>query len=179
MLTELGLILYFKTQKMSWEDCHVPMRPFPSTETKKTVPGQRPEPTPAEQLYLDILEAELEDDTTLPTCNLTETNEDNFLNDKFYEDSEQGNGHNDMYQAEKRQINVSKYETADIDEIVQRCSHLNQVQQNGLISVLSKYPKLFGKKLGTYPDERINLDLKDDAVLHCQPRAYTVSINHR
>ena len=59
MLTELGLILDFKTQRMSWDDCHVPMRPFPSAEAKKTLPGQRPEPTPAEQLYLDILEEEL------------------------------------------------------------------------------------------------------------------------
>ena len=179
MLTELGLVLDLKTQKMSWDDCHVPVRPFPSTETKKTVPGQRPEPTPAEQLYLDILETELEDDNTLPTYDLTETNENNVLNDKFYEDSEQGNDHNEMYQTEKKQINVSKYETADIDEIVRRCSHLNQVQQNWLRNVLSKYPIFFDNKLGTYPDEQIHLDLKDDTVPHCQPRAYTVPINHR
>ena len=74
---------------------------------------------------------------------------------------------------------MSKYETADIDEIVRRCSHLNQVQQNELRNVLSKYPKLFYNERGTYPDERIHLDLKDDAVPHCQPRAYTVPINHR
>ena len=84
-----------------------------------------------------------------------------------------------MYQAEKKQINVSKYETADIDEIVQRCSHLNQVQLNGLRNVLSKYPKKIDNELGTYPDEWIHLDLKDDAVPHCQPRAYTVPIDHR
>ena len=76
-----------------------------------------------------------------------------------------------MYQAEKKQINVSKYETADIDEIVRICSHLNQVQQNGLRNVLSKYPKLFDNELGTYPNERIHLYLKEDAVQHCQPRA--------
>ena len=100
---------------MSWDDCHVTMRPFPSTETKKTVPGQRPEPTLAERLYLDLLEAELEDDNTLPTCDLTEADEDDFLNDEFYEDSEQENDHSEMYQADKKQINVSKYETADIN----------------------------------------------------------------
>ena len=81
---------------MSWDDYHVPMRPFPSTETKKTVPGQRPEPTPTERLYLDMLEAELEDDDTLPTCDLTESDEDNFLSDNFYEYSEQGNEHREM-----------------------------------------------------------------------------------
>ena len=88
MLTELRLVLDFKTQKMSLDDCHFPMRPFPSTETNKTVSGQRPEPTPAERLYLDMLEAELEDNDTLPIFDLTEADEDNFLNDEFYEDPE-------------------------------------------------------------------------------------------
>ena len=84
-----------------------------------------------------------------------------------------------MYQAVKKQINVSKYETADINEIVRGCSYLNQVQQNGLRDVLSKYSKSFDNKLGTYTDEQIHLDLKYNAVPHCQPRAYTVPINHR
>ena len=126
-----------------------------------------------------MLEAELEDDNTLPTCDLTEADEDDFLNDESYEDSEQGNDHSEIYQAVKKQINVSKYETADIDEIVRVCSHLNQVQHNGLRDVLSKYSKLFDNELGTYPDERIHSYLKDDAVPNCQPRAYLVQINHQ
>ena len=121
----------------------------------------------------------MEYDNTLPTRDLTETDEYDFLNDEFYEESEQENDHSEMYQADKKQINVSKYETADINEIVQRCSHLYQVQQNGIRNVLSKYSNKFDNELGTYPDERVHLDLKDDAVPHCQPRAYTVPINHR
>ena len=62
---------------------------------------------------------------------------------------------------------------------MQRCSHLDQVQQNGLRNVLSKYPKLFDNELGTYPDKRIHSYLKDDAVPYFQPRAYTVPINHQ
>ena len=143
MLTELGIILNFKTQKMSWDDCHVLMQPFPSAETKKTVSGERPEPTSAEQLYLDLLEAEWEDDDTLPTSDLTETDEADFLNDEFYEDSEEGKDHSEMYQADKKQINVSKYETTDINEIVRGCSHLDQVQQNGLRDVLSNLFNFF------------------------------------
>ena len=68
---------------------------------------------------------------------------------------------------------------ADIDEIVRGCSHLNQVHQNGLRDVLSKYSKKIDNELGTYPDERVHLDLKNNAIPHCQPRAYTVPINHR
>ena len=62
-----------------------------------------------------MLEVELENDSTLPTCDLTEADEDDFLNGKFYEDSEQGNDHDEMYQAKKKQINVSKYEMANIN----------------------------------------------------------------
>ena len=31
-------------------------------------------------------------------------------------------------------------------------------------TVLEKYPKLFDNQLGTYPDEKIHLDLKPDAI---------------
>ena len=52
-------------------------------------------------------------------------------------------------------------------------------KKNGLRNVLSKYPKFFDNELGTYPDKRIHLDLKEDAVPYCQTRAYTVPNNHR
>ena len=51
-------------------------------------------------------------------------------------------------------------------------------QQNDLREVLKKYPKLFDNELGTYPDEKIHLDLKEGAVPHCQPRAYSVPHAH-
>ena len=61
MLDEMGLILDFKNTKMSWDDCHVPMRPFPSSSNKKLPYGAKPDPSPAEQLWYDALEADLED----------------------------------------------------------------------------------------------------------------------
>ena len=82
-----------------------------------------------------------------------------------------------MYAAEG--IQESKYETADIDKVVRFCTHLDLVQQNGLRAVLEKYPTLFNNQLGTYPDEQTHLDLKPDAVPHCQPRAYSVPHVHR
>ena len=76
-------------------------------------------------------------------------------------------------------INVSKYEAANIDKVVKSCTHLSQVEQNKLREVLQRYPKLFDNHLGTYPDEKIHLDLKPDAIPHCTPRAYAVPHNHR
>ena len=126
-----------------------------------------PEPTVAEQLFLNLLEADLKDDDTLPTCDMTD--DDCSLNDEF--GSDYGNDYIDdpkLY-ATNTSINESKYETANIDKVVRACTHLDQTQQNNLREVLDCYPKLFDNELGTYPDEQIHLDLRDDAVPHCQP----------
>ena len=174
VLKDMGLVLNFKTKTMKWDDCIVPMRRFPRP---KQAPAATKEPTLAEQLYLKALEADLEDDDTLPTCDLTD-DEDDYLDDESC-DSDIGNDQvidGDAYASE---INVSKYESADINKVVRGCTHLSQEQQNQLYEVLIKYPVLFNNELGTYPDERIHLDLQPDAVPHCQPRAYTVPYNHR
>ena len=75
------------------------------------------------------------------------------------------------------QINESKYETADIDAVVRKCSHLSQNQQNDLRAVLEKHPVLFNNQLGSYPDEKIHLDIDEHAEGHTT-RAYTVPHNH-
>ena len=176
VLRDIGLKMDFKDNKMTWDECHVPMKVF---DTNLSNPYGLKEPTRAEQLYLDMLEADIEDDATLPTCDMTDCDLDDD-----WDESEYGNDHamedaGDTYAAEDGVgINVSKYETADIDKVVRSCSHLDQTQQNDLRAVLEKYPKLFDNKLGTYPDEKIHLDLKPGAIPHCQPRAYSVPHTH-
>ena len=170
VLKEMGIILNFKNGTMKWDESIVPMKQYPSKAAET-------EPSFAEQLFLNALEADLEDDDTLPTCDMTDDEEEDFPNDEEF--SERGNDHamdKDLYPSS---INVSKYETADINLVVRSCTHLSQEQQNQLEEVLSRYPTLFNNKLGTYPDETIHLDLNDDAVPHCQPRAYSVPHNHR
>jgi hypothetical protein len=158
---------------------------FPSPVTKK--PGGVREPTPGEQLYWDTMEVDLEDDDTLPTCDLTEDEEDDdSINDEFLH-SDIGNDHaynasqedyDDEPTSKCKKINKSKYESANIDQVVCACTHLNMVQQNDLQAVLEKYPVLFNNELGVYPDELIHLDLLEDAVSHAT-RAYTVPHNHQ
>ena len=154
MLSELGLVLDFKNNKMSWDDCHVPMRLFPSPNIQK--PGAVKEPTFGEQLFWDAMEADLDDDDTLPTCDLTDDEgDDDSINDEFI-NSDIGNDHaynasqedyDDEPRPKHKKINESKYESADIDEVVRSCTHLNMVQQNDLHSVLEKYPILFNNEL--------------------------------
>ena len=127
---------------------------------------------------MEMLEADLEDDDTYPTCDMTDCS----LDDKF-DNSEIGNDHaedtEDMYASMDGDINELKYETAEIDKVVRSCTHLDQNQQNDLRVILEKYPKLFDNELGTYPDEKIHLDVKPGAIPHCQPRAYSVPQAHR
>jgi hypothetical protein len=178
LLQELGINLDFKNNKMTWDDCHVPTKVF-TRELKN--PYRIKEPNVAEQLFLDLLEADLEDNDTYPTCDTTHLSDNSCysLNDNFF--SDHGDDQiidDDVYAADSKDINVLKYKTTDIDKVVRTCTHLDQTQHNDLCAVLERYPKLYNE-LGTYPDEKIHLDLNEGAVPHCQPRAYSVPHAHQ
>ena len=97
LLQELGMVLDFKHTKMTWDDCSVPMRSYPSSASRlpkdsKVSKADLPkEPSAAEQLYLDAIEQDLDDNDTLPTCDLTDDEDDDyFLDDDLY-GTEEGN----------------------------------------------------------------------------------------
>jgi hypothetical protein len=104
--------------------------PSPSIDKVLTIK----EPTLAEQFYLNAMGADLEDDDTLPTCDMTDCSDDDAsMNDEF-DDSEYGNDH--TYESCKEQheestdnatksINESKYDLSDIDQVVRSCTHLD------------------------------------------------------
>ena len=189
LLHELGMILNFKDKKVTWDECHVLMRSAKDYRLTDEEKWNGSKVTLADKLYVDAMEADLEDDDTLPTCDMTDCSDD--LNDEYpLEDSEEGNDQavgsdsdmecsveededDEIYGVEKKDIKESKYESADIDQVVRLCTHLSQNQQNDLREVLDKYPTLFNNVLGTYPDEKINLDVREDATPQAT-RAYTV-----
>ncbi len=186
----MKLKMDFSANKMIWDDCHVPMRQYPALQkvSKKTGTFVI---SPAESLFLDVLEEDLEDDDTLPTCDMTECSDDEYsLNDEIPEDSDMGNDHAvDTYHDDDemspiqgitkvKEIKSSLYEKPDIHKVVAGCTHLAQERQNELLEVLDKYPKLFSNKLGTYTDELIHLDI-DTSVPPTATRAYTVPHNHK
>ena len=180
-LQEIGMKLDFSKNKMTWDNCHVPMITF---NQELNNPYGIKEPTVAEQLLMEMMEADLEDDNTLPTCDSTYVLEGDCALDDNFDESERGHDHlvdfEEIFAAEgKASINELKYKTADIDKVVRACTHLDMNQQNDLREVLEQYPKFFDNELGTYPDEKIHLDLKEGAVPHCQPRAYSVPNAHR
>jgi hypothetical protein len=57
------------------------------------------------------------------------------------------------------QILVSKYDKADIDNVVAQQSHLDSKQQADLHDILSKRTKLFFGKLGHYKAKKMHLEL--------------------
>ena len=72
----------FRQCKITWDDVHIPMQVFPTSKRDKYKSAvMEPEPTAAEVLFYDLIEEDLEDDITLPTCDMT--NHDASWNDEL------------------------------------------------------------------------------------------------
>ena len=125
LLKEMGIVLNFNTGKMQWDESIVTMKLYPTKQDPL-------EPSFAEQLFLNALEADLQDDDSLHTCHLTDDEEEDFPDDEEETFSDRGNDHavdKDLYSFS---INISKYETADIKQVVRSCTYLLQEHQNQL-----------------------------------------------
>ena len=130
LMAQIGMILDFKDQKVTWDGVSVDMKKWINPSWTKTKDGSLiKEPSLAEQLFWDALEEDLLDDDTYPTCDMTD---DGSLDDGF--GPEDGNEHADcsfdeddtprveeVYN-EDGTIKESKYESADIDKIVRGCT---------------------------------------------------------
>ena len=71
----------------------------------------------------------------------------------------------------------AKYEPANLDEIAQSCSHLTQVEQLKLKTLLEKYQSLFDGSLGTWVGDPYEIKLRSDAKLY-HARAYPIPRIH-
>ena len=56
-----------------------------------------------------------------------------------------------------------KYAPADLDKIVQECTHLTEKDRYALREVLARYEDLFDGSLGTWKAEPVELELRPDA----------------
>ena len=63
-----------------------------------------------------------------------------------------------------KQILDAKYEPANLDEIMAKCTHLTQEQQEELNSLLKKYESLFNGSLGIWKGEDYDIELRSDAI---------------
>jgi len=63
-----------------------------------------------------------------------------------------------------------KYAPADLNKIVQECTHLTDTEKSALGKLLAKYHDLFDSTLGTWQTEPIELELRPDAKpYHAKP----------
>ena len=68
----------------------------------------------------------------------------------------------------------SKYEAADLDNIVKECSHLSSEQQADLLKAMKAFPTLFDGQLREYTGDKVHLEV-DPNVPPRQSRAYPVA----
>ena len=72
----------------------------------------------------------------------------------------------------------SKYEKQDLKQVAMNQIHLSMKQREALSDVLNKFPSLFEGKLGHWPDSKVTVELKENAVpFHCK-RAYPIPHIH-
>jgi hypothetical protein len=77
--------------------------------------------------------------------------------------------------AEKIQgIVESRYTAADLEKIVQECTHLTKAEQRQLLNLLQKYEDLFDGSLETWKPNTIQLKLKDPNVKPYHARPYQI-----
>jgi len=81
----------------------------------------------------------------------------------------------DTTDAERIQdIIESKYCPADLNKIVEECTHLERAEQRQLLKLLQKFEDLFDGSLGTWKTDPIELELKDPNVKPYHAKPYPV-----
>jgi hypothetical protein len=68
----------------------------------------------------------------------------------------------------------SKYTPADLNKIVEECTHLEKDEQKQLLKLLQKFEELFDGSLGTWKTDPINLELEDPNVKPFHAKPYPV-----
>lgn len=95
--------------------------------------------------------------------------DDDFMFDHFDEDIYEN------YAVTK--ILDAMYEHMDLEDVVKMQTHLDPQQQQQLLAVLKKYPRVFGNDLGCYPHKKFHIELQPDAK-PVHRRAYPVPRVH-
>jgi len=66
----------------------------------------------------------------------------------------------------------ANYEKANLNEIVQECTHLNEIEKKGLNDLLIKFEQMFDGQLGQWTGKPYEIELKAGATpYHSRPFA--------
>mgnify|MGYP006200624585 CR=1 FL=1 len=60
----------------------------------------------------------------------------------------------------------AKYQPANLEEVVQKSTHLSESQQEGLLKLLKKYSSLFDGTLGKWKGEPYHIELKEGSTAY-------------
>lgn len=154
LLSKIGMNLNFAKMELTWDEATLPMRHYPE-------PQRRHSPSfIAEQMLLDHIEELL----------LHDYNDEVFATSDNYHDGDLG--------YKSKTIKDAQYEKANIKDVVDNCTHLNDHQRSKLYDVLRKFEKLFDGTLGLYPHEKIHLELIEGAKPHYS-KPYQVPERHK
>ena len=150
----------FAKKEITWDKTVVPMCSFPHTD-EDDLPV-------AQQLLHDFLDEGYNDDD----INIIEAemSDDKPQQDEDIQVAEEQEG-NEGYKS--KVIKESKCETAELEEVCQKCMHLPLTQQNELLEVLSRYPTLFNGKLKKCSHFQVHLELQANAIPH-SGKAYDI-----
>jgi len=120
-------------------------------------------------LYIDAFEDELFDNDEI-----------HFVSDDpMSQDGSSQTTPTDSFANPNLTLASNKYKAVDINDGVEsNCKHLDSSKRKALAEVLIKYPSLWDNKLGAYPDNKVHLELTDDAIPHSS-HGYPVPFAHR
>ena len=148
-LSKLKINILFENNICEMEEVTVPMREYPTDSN-----------------HINMMEVELLEEDIVNDDNIIKMLSDVNISDKNSSTSTQ---QQDMFTQE---ILPTRYEAVDFDSIFQDCDYLSKTQQQQLIELMKKFPKLFDNILRSYPT-KVHLEI-DKTVPPKAVRPYTV-----
>jgi TusA-related sulfurtransferase len=173
-LSIIGMMVDWKDHVMTWDEATVPMKIYPTRRPNAT----NQEPTVAEEMLLELMEADLEDDDEIFNSYVEEedlSEHDIEPETAFLTEEEERKAVEEGYKS--KVILPSHYKKVDVHDVVQTCTHLPLHHQNDLAHILEQYTTLFDGKLKVYKGQKIHLELKEGAVPY-RTRAYPIPHSH-
>eukprot|EP00978_Attheya_sp_CCMP212_P024610 scaffold77552_cov45-Attheya_sp.AAC.2 len=136
-LEATGMVLDFSKKKVFWDELSVAMKPMTLLDTRKEASF--------DAMMTELINEEVE--------HLFEDDRCKQMMDMYY--------HHET--CKKKEIEPSDYHKVEIDDVISKCTHLDDDKQGKLKQMMSKYSLLFNGELKKYTGKKIYLDVQPDA----------------
>eukprot|EP00978_Attheya_sp_CCMP212_P008116 scaffold18868_cov51-Attheya_sp.AAC.2 len=136
-LEATGMVLDVSKKKVFWDELSVSMKTMPLLDTKKEASF--------DAMMTELINEEVE--------HLFEDDRHRQMIDTFYSHDT----------CEKKEIQPSDYHKVEIDDVIAKCTHLDEDKQGKSKQMMSKFGLLFNGELKKYTGKKIYLDVRPDA----------------